>query len=151
MMICSCGNESKRKCKEIFDEILAKEFSDYRFGGVHRLTVDTYSLQHPDQYMMSPKSFAAHLTGMCCAMERDNDQELLRLMQKWLNGRKQLDKPQLLDRVGRLTISHIADAQDGTEHIKLVKEWAEDVWNAYSAYHDLARKWIETARQDLSG
>ena len=47
-MNCSCGLKSSTECKEHFDEILAKEFSDYRYGKVHRLTVDTYSLQHPD-------------------------------------------------------------------------------------------------------
>jgi len=78
------------KCKETFDEIMAKEFSDYRFGRVHRLTVDTYALQHPDPYMISPKSFAAHLTGMCCALDYHNDQELLRFLQKWLSEGKQL-------------------------------------------------------------
>jgi hypothetical protein len=62
--LCSCGLASKDKCKEIFEAILLKEFSDFRYAKVHRLTVDTYSLQHPDDYMISAKSFAAHLTGM---------------------------------------------------------------------------------------
>lgn len=149
-MTCSCGNVSQQKCREAFDEIIAKEFSDYRFGRVHRLTVDTYSLQHPEKYMVSAKSYAAHLTGMCCAMEHDSDQELLRLLQKWLSGKKALEKPELPSHVGKLTISHIVDAADGTEHIKLVQEWARDVWGAYSVYHGLAREWIETAKREFS-
>jgi hypothetical protein len=53
----------------LFDEILARELGDFRFGRLHRLAVDAYSLQ---------------------------------------NGRS--------------------------------------TWNAWSAYHDLAREWIERAR-----
>ncbi|MCH6559172.1 hypothetical protein IH799_02325, partial [candidate division KSB1 bacterium] len=52
----------------------------------------------------------------------------------------------LLDNVGSLTISRVVNAGDGTEHAKLVKEWAENVWDAYALYHNLAREWIETAK-----
>jgi hypothetical protein len=60
---CSCGFASRQNCQEIFETILTKEYSDFRYGKVHRLTVDAYCLQHPEVYMISPKSFAAHLTG----------------------------------------------------------------------------------------
>lgn len=33
-------------CKERFDECLALEFSDMRYGAVHHLTVSAYMLQH---------------------------------------------------------------------------------------------------------
>lgn len=145
-MVCSCGFTSKEKCKEIFEMILAKEFTDFRYAKVHRLTVDTYALQHPEIYMISPKSFAAHLTGMCCAMEYGNDPELLRLLQKWLNGKKHLEKPQVLEKTGSMAISHVANARDAAEHTRLVNEWATDVWHAYHVYHDLARDWIEQAK-----
>ena len=132
----------------IFDAIIAKEFSDYRYARVHRLTVDAYALQHPDPYMVSTKSFAAHLTGIRCAMEYENDPNLLRILQQWLNGKKQPEKPKLLENVGSLTISHVVNAGDGKEHAKWVNEWAENVWNAYAIYYNLAREWIETAKQD---
>ncbi len=99
-MTCSCGFKSNQKCKEIFDIVIAREFSDFRYAKFHRLTIDTYSLQHPDPYLISAKSFAAHLTGRCCAIEYDNDSNLLRILQQWLNGKKQLEKPKLLDNVG---------------------------------------------------
>jgi hypothetical protein len=135
----------------MFDEVLAKEFSDYRYGRVHRLTVDTYSLQHPETYMKSAKSFAAHLTGMCCAMEYGNDPDLLRLLQQWLNGPRDLSQPEILTRFGALTIAHVMKAKDGPEHIRLVKEWAKETWSAYGVYHGLAKEWIETAKQESTG
>ena len=151
-MTCSCGLASAVECKEHFDEILAKEFSDYRYARIHRLTVDTYSLQHPDPYMISAKSFAAHLAGMCCAMEHENDPDLMRALQQWLNGKREdLEKPAQLEELGELTIAHILDADDGAEHERRVREWAADVWSAYDAYHDLAQEWIETARREKEG
>ena len=68
----SCGAavaQGKSGCRGLFEEILAREFSDYRYGKIHRLTVDAYSLQHPEEYMRSGKSFVAHLTGMSAALE----------------------------------------------------------------------------------
>lgn len=145
--VCSCGLSSEEKCKKLFEGILLKEFSDFRYAQVHRLTVDAYSMQHPDIYMISPKSFAAHLTGMCCAMEYGNDAELLRLLQKWLNGKKDLMRPKNLENFGLLTISHVAKAKNGAEHSELVWEWARDVWDAYRAYHDLAKNWIHMVKK----
>lgn len=146
-MACNCGIKSKKKCQEYFDMILAKEFSDAGYWRAHRLTVDTYSLQHPEKYMISPKSFAAHLTGMCITMKYDNNPQLFRRLQQWLDGKKELEKPDLLDHVGGLTIAHVINAKNGEEHITLVKEWAADVWKAYAVYHDLAKHWIELGRQ----
>lgn len=146
-MPCSCGITSKQKCQEYFDTVLAREFSDAGYWKAHRLTVDAYSLQHPDKHMISPKSFAAHLAGMCIAMEFDNNPHLFRRLQQWLDGEKKLEKPDLLDDVGDLTIAHVMSAKHAEEHLRLVKEWAEDVWNTYAVYHDLAKQWIQLARQ----
>ena len=145
-MICTCGIASKEKCRELFDATLVKEFSDILYARVHRLTVDTYSLQHPS-YIETAKSFAAHLTGMCCTMKYGNDRALMKTLQHWLNGKIQLEKPPLLRKVGSLTIAHIAEAKDGKEHAKLVEEWANDVWNAYAVYHRLAKDWVEQAKR----
>lgn len=150
--MCSCGLASETECRRQFEEILAKEFSDYRYARVHRLTVDTYSLQHPDPYMISAKSFAAHLTGMCCAMEHESDRDLLRALQQWLNGKREaLAKPEPVEKPGELTIAHVLDAADVGEHERLVREWAEDVWEAYAVHHQLARDWIETAKNQQGG
>jgi len=37
--------------------MIAREFGDFRYAREHRLTVDAYSLQHPDEYMRSAKSY----------------------------------------------------------------------------------------------
>lgn len=151
--ICEeCGAvvaEGKAGCLKVFEEVLAREFSDYRYGKIHRLTVDAYSLQHPEAYMRSGKSFAAHLTGMCAALEYEDPLAINQAVQKWLSANPKIDKPaEIPEQRGDLTITHIHSARDADEHIKRVREWARDVWDAWSEHHDLARRLISEATTD---
>ena len=133
-------------CLELFEEVIAREFSDYRYGRTHRLTVDAYSLQHPDKYMRSGKSFAAHLTGMCAALEHEDAQALNQEIQKWLSTNPQVDKPaHLPEHRGNLNITYIHGAPDADEHVNRVREWARDVWAAWAEHHALARRLIYEA------
>lgn len=143
----------KAGCLKLFEEILAREFSDYRYGKIHRLTVDTYSLQHPDAYMRSGKSFAAHLTGICVALEFENALVVNQTVQRWLSTNPKVDKPVSLPKKrGNLTITFIREAGSADEHIKRVEEWAREVYSAWAEHHALARQLINkaTSENDLS-
>lgn len=136
----------KTGCLKMFEEILAREFSDFRYGRIHRLTVDTYSLQHPEPYMRSGKSFAAHLTGVCAALEYQNALEVNQAVQQWLGGPKVIEKPSKLPEYrGELTIAFILNAADAEAHITRVRIWAREVWCAWAECHELARRWITEA------
>lgn len=138
--------EGKAGCLKMFEEILAREFSDYRYGKIHRLTVDTYSLQHPEAYMRSAKSFAAHLTGMCAALEYENPLAINQTVQKWLSTNPAVAKPaQIPEHRGNLTIGYILSASDVDQHVERVREWAQDVWSAWSDHSDLAKELITKA------
>ncbi len=142
--------EGKTDCLKLFEETIAREFSDYRYGKIHRLTVDAYSLQHPDDYMRSGKSFAAHLTGICAALENDEDALALnQTVQKWLSTNPKIDKPvQIPERRGNLTIAYIQSAVDADEYGKRVREWVQDVWSAWSEHHALAKQLIAEAKSE---
>ena len=134
----------KMGCQKIFEEVIAREFSDYRYGRIHRLTVDVYCLQHPEPYMHSGKSFAAHLTGICAALELENSFDTNGIVQKWLSTNPQIEKPvQLPEYRGDLTIMYIHGASNAEEHNKRVWEWARSVWNDWVEYHSLARLLIK--------
>ena len=143
--------EGKAGCLKVFEEILAREFSDYRYGRIHRLTVDAYSLQHPDEYMRSGKSFAAHLTGMCAALESEDALSTNQAVQRWLSTNPRIEKPaHIPERRGGLTITYIRGAADAEEHVKRVREWARDVWGAWSAHRDLAGRLISAATSQVN-
>ncbi|MGH8103774.1 MAG: DUF5946 family protein [bacterium] len=132
-------------CRQVFEQIIAKEFSDMRYGKVHRLTVDCYSMQHP-AYILSAKSFAAHLTRLCCAMEHGRSARIYKAINRWLDGPARMQKPSDLRKAaGYLTITHIARTVTPEEHVEKVQEWAESVWAAWGGFHALARELVEAA------
>jgi len=135
-------------CQELFHAVLAREFSDYRYARNHRLTVDVYSLQHPSEYMRSAKSYAAHLTGVCAALEEENVALTNRTVQRWLNGPGKIDRPDNPPpgQRGSLTIICIHEAATPEEYAIKVRAWAESTWIAWHEYQELARRWIATAR-----
>ena len=141
----------KAGCLKLFEEILAREFSDYRYGRIHRLTVDAYSLQHPDRYMRSGKSFAAHLTGMCAALEVEDASAVNQAVQKWLSTNPEIVKPtRIPERKGSLTITFVHGAADADEHVARVREWAREVWGAWSEHHGLVKQLIAEATGDVT-
>jgi hypothetical protein len=150
----SCGAsvaQGKAGCLKLFEEILAREFGDYRYGRIHRLTVDAYSLQHPDEYMRSGKSFAAHLTGVCAALEDEDALAVNQTVQKWLSTNPNVAKPaRLPERRGSLTVAYVHAAPDADEHVSRVREWARDVWAAWSEHHELARRLISEAAAEIN-
>jgi uncharacterized protein DUF5946 len=137
----------REACQRLFDEVLAREFGDYRYARIHRLTVDVYALQHPAEYMRSAKSYAAHLTAIYAALEGDRAAETNRAVQQWLNGPKVFSRPgdPAPRQRGVLTILHVHGAVDPEDHVRRVREWALSTWEAWRGYHHVARQWVEHA------
>lgn len=133
-------------CQAIVDELWAREFSDVSYFGVHRMTVDTYSLQHPERYCASPKSLAAHLTGLCWLLEREGNRAVgSESLQQWLNGTPRLEKPAIPSFRGKLTVADVGEAASPAAYARAVEAWARSTWEAYSSLHPLARNWIQLA------
>jgi len=141
--------QGKAGCLKLFEKILVREFSDYRYSKIHRLTVDAYSLQHPDSYMRSGKSFAAHLTGIYAALEAKDALAVNRTVRKWLSTNPKIEKPAALPlHRGKLTITFIHSAVDADEHSKRVREWAREVWRAWNEHHTFAKQLIDEAAKE---
>jgi hypothetical protein len=45
-----------------------------------------------------------------------------------------------------MTIAEVSDPALEPGYPELVRRWAEDVWTAYAAQRDLARRWLDAAR-----
>lgn len=133
-------------CQAAFDEMAARAYRDPHYAVVHDLAFDTYCMQHPAKYCRSAKSYAAHLTRLCCGLEYDGDREVYAAIQKWLNGKVDLRKPEGLSDFGQVTLADVRSARSGEEHMQRVRVWAGNVWEAYATQHELARAWIRAAR-----
>jgi hypothetical protein len=113
-----------------------------------RLFVDTFGMQHPARSCKSAKSYAAHVTGLCCGVEYGGAQSVYSALQRWLNGPVQaigITRPSEPQYRGTLTVRYAYDAADDGEFAARVHEWARDVWQAYASQHELVRSWVRKA------
>jgi hypothetical protein len=130
-------------CWALYGDILAREYGEWSYPSIHRLTVDAYGAQHPGS--PSPKSaqaLAVHLLALHLALDRGIEPkripaEIGRLVvdpsvYRWL------DPPAP---GGQRTVLEVAGARSLREHRSRVEWWARSVWEAWSDHHDTIRAW----------
>ena len=144
--LCGARVGGRQACQEIFNELQGKAWNSPLRGSVHNLVVDTYAMQHSEEYGRSVKSFVAHLTGLCCGIEAGGDQELYWHIPRWLDGRVDLPRPGDLQPRGAMTIVDVRHPDREEEYPRLVHRWADDVWQAYASLQGTAREWLNAAR-----
>lgn len=128
-------------CWALYGEVLAREYTDYRFASVHNLTVDAYSAQHVGT--PSPQtiqSAAVHLVSLYLQLEHGYDSmQAAQAKQKLVQGDYVwLDPPESL---GALTIVDVQRETDPVGHVERVKEWAWSVWNAWAIHRATIEAW----------
>ena len=138
------GAATSDACEARFQKLGIERFDDSELAADWRLIVDCYSMQH-DKYIKSGRSLAAHLTGVCVAVEHDGDASLLRSTQQWLSRTREVAKPPVPVSRGDVTIDDVVRALPEERHFA-VRQWADAVWEAWSERQALARAWIAEAR-----
>lgn len=144
----ACGaavDGGRAGCQALWDEIGAKAYRDLAYAAVRDLAFDSYCMQHLETYCRSAKSYAAHLTRLCCGLEYGGDPAVYAAIQRWLNGRVSLEKPEAPGHRGTLTVVDVWAAANGEAYQELVRAWADEVWAAYEGQHALAHRWIRAA------
>jgi Family of unknown function (DUF5946) len=121
-----------------------RELGELRNPAIHRLSVDAYAVQHPGKpERRAIRSVAVHLMGLCLVLARG-----------WRLERVTPQLGRLLDRAqphwlepptpnGTLTVEHpLADSTE--HHAARVREWAADVWQAWSPHHPQVNAWLDS-------
>ncbi|HSZ60137.1 MAG TPA: DUF5946 family protein [Tepidisphaeraceae bacterium] len=139
--IVPAGFES---CKAVFEDVCALEYGDPRFGAVHLLTVDAYTLQHSAQ--RGPRSNAFHLMRVCRLIEHGDDPTIGRRPprhQAKAFEKEYRDFPYLAppSEPGALTIVDVHGAAGPEDHAQRVRRYAQTVWQAWEIHHPWAREW----------
>jgi len=101
-----------------------------------------YCLQHPESYCVSAKSLAAHLIGLCWALEHGGGEGGLHELQRRFNRRIEFVKPAIPASRGEITIADIASVDGPDEYLQALDGWARSTWAAYAGLHETARAWI---------
>ena len=111
-----CGAELEggtAACRALYDEVLARDYSDPRYFACHKLVVDAYSLQHPNEFCRSAKSLAAHLVGLCEVMEHGGATDRgSPALKRWMDGAVALARPELPKQLGELTLPELSFAAE---------------------------------------
>ena len=134
---CYAGDyNTSPECWEVFTEVLGKEFSNaVLFGQVHQLTVDAYAAQHAGGNHRD-KSVIIHLSGLHLVLDRRLRptvvpplfQQLATVVRVWPH------LPPLAVKWA-VTVFDVALAESVEDHARLVREWANCVWRAWSPHH----------------
>ena len=137
--------EGTRGCRAMFDELTVRQWYTPLAYAVRRMIVDTYALQHPDEFCASAKSLVAHLTGLCAAFEHADHPTILRVLLDWLDSGPALVKPALPSARGRVTIVETFEATCAEQVHATADRWARAVWDAYASLQPQARAWVAEA------
>jgi hypothetical protein len=138
---------SSPACWAAYSEVLAREFADAAlFQRVHRLTVDTYAVQHPgNPSPQSIQSVAVHLMSLRTLIEGASSNEwatkVIREAVREKGGFAWLEPPAT---VGPITLLDVWRSKGAAEHERTVREWANSAWTAWAAHHDTIRRWCSS-------
>lgn len=130
-------------CWALYGDVLAREYGEWAFPPVHRLTVDTYGGQHPGpRSRRAVQATASHLIGLHLWLERGVDptrvaRELGRVAVRPSEFRW-LEPPPA---GSALTIVDVAGATSLHDHTSRVERWARSVWESWSDHHETIRHW----------
>jgi len=131
-------------CWNLYGQVLAKEYGEYNYPELtHRLTVDTYAIQHPGQSSrQSIQSVNIHLISLYYVLtENLSGKEVTKKIENILSKKPKFEWIEPPVPNGQKTVLDVLIATTQEEHEKQVREWAESVWSCwYSKYrHTIER------------
>ena len=136
---------SSSGCWAVYGTVLAREYGEWRFPAIHRLTVDAYMAQHPGTpSRQSIQSVGVHLVGLFVILEMGLPSAQATQAIRRAAGKSDrfiwLEPP--LHR-GELTVIDVANAATLAEHELVVRRWAQSVWQGWHGHHPTIRKWAK--------
>ena len=135
---------SSPACWARYGELLVREYGEFGNPAIHRLSVDAYAVQHPGvPERRSIQSVAVHLMALSLVLERG---WLPADVTKRMGGFVERARPAWLDPPepnGTLTVEHPLAAANAASHEVRVREWAADVWPAWSRHHGRVAAWLD--------
>lgn|SRR5271165_2190009 len=145
--------ESSPACWSTYSRVLAREYGDRRLlESVHRLTVDSYAVQHPGRpSARGVQSVAGHLISLCAVLEEgassDWATKMIRNVARAKGRFTWLQPPRSM---GSITVADVLRTRGAAEHEKKVRDWASSVWAAWSQHHETIRQWFASVRIGVS-
>jgi hypothetical protein len=125
-------------CWDLYGEILAKEYGEYDYPELtHRLTVDTYAIQHPGKpCRQAIQSVNLHLISLYFVLIKNaTGREATSILGEILSNSPIFEWLEPPVPIGKITVNDVLKAVNKTEHEKIVRAWAEDVFDCWYLKH----------------
>jgi hypothetical protein len=131
-------------CWAAFGDVLAREYSDSAYFDIHRLSVDSYAVQHPGRpSRQSIQSVGVHLIRLCLFLEHGLTPEKANAAMLAAAQEKHtytwLEPPESL---GATTVADVRSTLRMNDHKQAVRAWSASAWQAWSIHHDTVRGWL---------
>jgi hypothetical protein len=135
---------SSPACFAAFTTVLAAEYSDRALMQTHRLTVDTYAVQHPgdSKDRRGIQSVGLHLSRLYMQLANPMPpRETNAVMLDFSRSKASLIalKPPAQFRV---TVANVLPFAGTRAHSEKVKDWATKTWEDWSDHHEYIRQWV---------
>ncbi|GAA6182415.1 hypothetical protein NBRC116594_38530 [Shimia sp. NS0008-38b] len=137
-MISSSG------CYAAFNRLLAAEYSDPALRTTHRLTVDTYAVQHAGDpnSRRAVQSVGLHLARLKLQLTHDLPPKETNDVMLGMSEHKATLIPLAPPTRFTLTVADVAPRAGTKQHSAKVRDWAQATWDDYAAHHDYISDWI---------
>ena len=128
---------SSPACFERYTQILAAEYSDPALMRIHRLSVDSFAIQHPGSLTdrRAIQSVGLHLARLAMQLEHLRTPQQANDIMLTLGRHKAeliwLEPPRRF----AITAKDIAEVAGTPDHSDRVIEWARAAWEDWSAHH----------------
>ena len=125
-------------CWNLYGQILSKEYYEYNYPELtHRLTVDTYAIQHPGQLSkQSIQSVNIHLISLYLILCKNfSGKVVTKILGEIIAKKPKFEWIEAPVPNGTKTIIDVLAANGKEEHETKVREWAENVWDFWYKKH----------------
>ncbi|HET6534679.1 MAG TPA: DUF5946 family protein [Sphingomicrobium sp.] len=133
---------SSPACWAAFNAVMAREYSNPSLLSVHRLSVDTWAVQHPgDGSRRAIQSVGVHLARLMVQIEHGLPSDAVNAAMLRFAARKS-ELPELPPRSRySVTVADVVDAAEPEDHRAAVRRWSEATWNDWADQHNFIRNW----------
>lgn len=134
---------STAACYELFNKVLAFEYSDPELLSTHRLTVDTYAVQHPgsEATRQQIQSVGLHLARLgrqlASPMPPSETNDVMLGLGPHKHTLVHLNPPASFT----MTVGEVAKVAGTSEHSAQVRKWAMATWENWSEHHEYIQGW----------
>lgn len=134
--------ESSPACWRAFGVLLAAEYSAPELLPVHRLSVDTYAVQHPGgESRQAIQSVGLHLARLLVQIENPRPPKETNDVMRRFAGRKASLKRLTPPKEFSMTIADVAPFVGGPLHAQKTRDWARAAWEDWREAHEYVREW----------